>query len=820
MIFLRDLKFALRRLVRSGGFSVTVVLLLGLALGATAGVFSVIYGLMYKPLPFAQAEQLVTVDTRFSSMNIDFNLGVSVPYFDGIAAQAKTLADVTAYRDAVTEVHEEGDADSSASLRVARAQPGLFGLLGVGAAAGRLFNADDAREGAAPVAMLDWDTWQARFAGSPDAIGRTLRLEGKDVRIVGVLPQGFNFLRKQPQLWMPLIFSAADRGTPQAGNFSDLMAIARLQPGRATADATGELGAIAHGLDGLREILDVTGFKASVKPLRSIWLEQRQSALNLMLLAVLLVLLVTAANVCNLYIARLLTRRHEAALLEALGASGARLLRQIIAETLCLCSAAALLGLILLPAGLALMAKFELLPQDAPQRIGIDAATLLFIVVLAAVVAAAMTLAAAALQRRNAYEAIKQGGARQTASGRAQRVRQALLVGQIALTAALLVGTGLLLRSSQLLLQENVGFDRDHLLMAAIDFKLDPRAGDAEQLRVRANLRAMIERAQALPGVSVVGAGSMAPFGTSDSASNFLPPGAPDVEQSAQPTARNVFANQDYFAALGLPLLRGRAFLAEETHGDALVAIVDADFVQRYCADREPLGLKFKIGVQTPVEQTQEQMREYTIIGVAATVKQRSLDEHAERPTIYLPQETPLNSTLLVRSKSDPAALAEPLKQIVREIAPQARLAETFTMREWIERTLRDRQRLNMLLELLGSMALTLAAIGLYAVLAYSVRVRTAEFGVRMALGASGGGVLKSVLLQGTRLIAIGLLLALPLAYVLARLLSARLYQVGAFDPLTLLTVGTLLLAVSLIACGLPAWRASRVNPIEALRYE
>ncbi len=810
-----DLGFALRRLSRSAGFSVTVIALLGLALGATAGVFGVLYGLMYKPLPFAHAEQLVTIDTRFSSMNVDFNLGVSVPYYERIAAQSKTLDDLAAYHENAHEVHDESDPDSSATMRVALVQPHLFGVLGIGAAVGRLLNDEDARQGAAPVAMLDWDTWQGRFAGSADAVGRTLRLDAKDVRIVGVLPRGFNFLRKRPQVWTPLIFTEQSRTTAAAGNFSDLMAVGRLKPGSVAADATGEISAVAHDMDGLKEILEVTGFKASVKPLRSIWLEQRQSALNLMLLAVLLVLLVTAANVCNLYIARLLTRRHEAALLEALGASGGRLVRQIIAETICLCAAAALLGVALLPAGLTLMASFELLPLDAPQGIGVDAATLVFILVLATAVALAMTLAGAALQRRNVYEAIKQGGARQTVGGRAQRVRQALLVGQIALTASLLVGTGLLLRSSQRLLSEDVGFDRDHLLMAAVDFKIDARASEADQQRVKANVRAMVERAQALPGVSVVGVGSMAPFGTSDSASNFLPPGAPDVEQSAQPVARNVFASENYFAALGLPLIRGRNFLAEETRSDASVVIVDADFVQRYCADRDPLGLKFKIG-----EQNKDAMREYTIIGVAATVKQRSLDEHTERPTIYLPQEAPLGPMLLVRSKSDPAALAEPLKQLVREIAPQAKLAETFSMREWIQRTLRDRLRLNTLLELLGAMALTLAAIGLYAVLAYSVRVRTTEFGVRMALGASGSGVLKSVLLQGTRLILTGLLLSLPLAYALARLLSARLYQVGAFDPVTLLAVGSLLVVVSLVACGVPAWRASRVNPIEALRHE
>jgi putative ABC transport system permease protein len=809
-----DLRFAVRRLARNLGFSVTVILLLGLALGANACVFSVIYGLSYKPLPFAQAERLVTIDTRFTSMNLDFNLGLSVPYLERIAQNAQTLSNVVAYRDNPIDMQIDG-AEGNATMRVARVQPALFGVLGIGVAAGRLLNDDDARESALPTAMISWDVWQNRYARAASVIDQTLRLDGKDYRIVGVLPRGFRFLKSAPQVWTPLIFSVASRSVQQAGNFTDLYAIARLKAGSTTADASGEIGSIAQDTDGLKDIVAVTRFRATVKPLRSIWLEHRQSALDLMLLAVALVLLVTAANVCNLYIARLLTRRHEAALLQALGASSGRLLRQIVGETLFLGFAATLLGLALLPAGLALLAQFELVPQDTPQHIGIDAATLVFIAALALAVAVLMVLAAMALRRRDVHEAIKQGGARQTSGRRAQRTRQALIVGQIALTATLLVGTGLLLRSSRLLLSEDVGFDRDHLLVTAINFKIDARADEAAQERGHASLRAIVERARALPGVSTVAVGSMAPFGISDSANNFLPPGAAEVEQSLQPTARAVFVSRDYFAALGLPLTQGRSFSAEETGSAAPVAIVDADFVQRYGAGRDPLGQSFKLGLQD-----KDQMRQVTIVGVAAMVKQRSLDEHAERPTIYLPLETPPDPMLLVRSKIDPAAIAEPLKQIIHDIAPQAKIIETVSMREWIAKTVRDRQRLNMLLVLLGAMALTLASVGLYAVLAYTVRARTLEFGVRMALGADSGSILSGVLRQGIGLVALGLVLGLPLAYSLANLLRSRLYHVGAFDPLTLLTVATLLGAIGLAACWWPARSAARVNPIEALRHE
>ena len=818
---LRDLRFTWRRMARMPGFSLTVVLLLGLALGANACVFSVVYGLLYKPLPFAQAERLVTIDTRFTSMNIDFNLGVSVPYLDGIAQQSRTLASVAAYRKTAAELHDDSDA-AGVPWRAAYAQPALFALLGTTAAAGRLFNDEEARDGAAPVALLDWNTWQSRYAGAPDAVGRTLRLEGKNYRIVGVLPRNFALVRNDPQLWLPLTFSAASHTTQQAGSFADLFAVARLRDGSTLADADGEVAALARSLDGLKEIIEVTGFKSVVKPLRSIWTEHRESALRLMLFAVALVLLVTAANICNLYIARLLARRHEAAVFEALGASPARLLWQVCAEAMCLCAGAAAVALALLPAGLSLLESFELLPADAPQRIGADGVTVVFIAVLALSIGALMTLAGRVLLRANVHEAIKQGGSRQTAAGPAQRARQALIVGQIALTATLLVGAGLLLRSSQALLAEDVGFDRDRLLMAAVDMsgsmhadEMQPDISAATEQRKRNAVRALLERVRALPGVQTVGAGNMAPFGTSDSASNFLPPGSPEVEQALQPVVRNVSVNRDFFAALGLPLVRGRAFTAAETADGAAVTVVDEDFVQRYCKDRDPLGLTFKVGVQN-----QDAMRELTIIGVARTIKQRSLDEHATRPTIYLPLDAPADPMLLVRTSVDPAALAEPLRAALHEAAPRAKLMGIFSMREWIEKTVRDRIRLNTLLELLGAMALVLAAVGLYAVLAFSVRARTSEFGIRMALGASSREVRRSVLLQGARLALAGLLLAMPFAYLLARALDTRLYHVGALDPVSYAGVALLLGGVSLAACWFPAWRAARVDPIEALRCE
>jgi putative ABC transport system permease protein len=812
---IRDLRFALRRLFRSPGFSATVILLFGLTLGANASLFSVLYGLLYKPLPFPAAERTVVVSTLLANRGI--NVGLPVPFFVQVAEKTKTLEQVAAYRDRQLRSGEQET--QATTYQGALVQPGVFALLGARPALGRLIADEDTHNGAAHSAVISWDLWQSRYGGSTDAIGKAISLADGEYRIVGVLPREFGFPRRTTQLWLPLGFTDAERGPDQVGAFTDLNAIARLSGQAGANDVENELSAIAHNMDGLKEIIDLVGFRIVAKPLRDLWIGERRGALELMLLAVALVLLVATANVCNLYIARMLARRQELAVLDALGAGPWRRLRQTIAETLALCACGAAVGLATLPPTIELLRRFDLVPEDAPQAIGVDAVTVAFVAALAVVLALTMSGSALWLQRHNMALAIRAGGVRQTLGRGTQRARQTLIVVQIALTAALLVGVGLLLRSSQRLLAESVGFDRDNLAISAVadlprsqpGIAPEPAAVDA----AHAAMRAFAERARALPGVTSLGLGTLAPFGWSMSVSNFALPGDENDDAKSQATANRAYVNADYFTALGTQMLRGRAFTTEETQSLAAVAIVDAQFAQQVFPGRDALGQKFMMS-----EKSNTPMRELTIVGVAPTLKMQELDEQAQRPSVYQPDEYPLNGMLLLRTQGDPALLTVPVKGIFHEIAPRARLRDVVPMRERIADTLRDRQRLNTLLELLAVMALTLAAVGLYAVLAYAVRMRTAEFGVRMALGASQQRVMNNVLQQGVRLIVIGLLLALPCAYALARILTARLYQIGAFDPVTLGVVAGLLGAVALLACWLPARRAARISPIEALRYE
>ncbi len=801
-----DLRHTLRRLARSPGFSATSILLLGLAFGALACVFSVVYGLLYKPLPYPHAEQLVTVESRI--LGIPFDVGLSPPLREEIAHSAHAVDGIAAYRSGEMVLRDD-DGRRAGSLKTALVEPGVFGLLGAQPALGRLFAAEDVGEGAPRGVVLSWDEWQTRYAGAEDAIGRTVRLEDHDYRVIGVLPRGFVFPASTTRLWLPLSFSAAQRARSYAGNFDGTLAIARLRAGSTIAAASAEATGIARAMPELKGAFGGS-FKLRVEPLRTLWIGERRDALLLMLLAVAMVWLVTTANVANLVLARALERRQETAVTAALGATSWQRVRVAVAEAAALCVAGVALGCALLPAGLALLRHFDMLPTGTPQAIGIDPPTLALLAVLALALCAVLAAVALSVQHGNLNDMIRHGGSRQTAGTAAQAVRKSLVIAQVALTVALLFGIGVLLRSSQNLLTEDVGFRRDHLLYASLA-DLVP-AGATPELRA-ARLADFVERVRALPGVAAAGLGSMVPFGGSIATTNYTAPGQEDAKD--QPIGYDQRVDSGYFAALGIPLLRGRGFTADEVRSKTAVAIVDEMFVKRHFGDADPLGGHFKVGVGPD-----QPDREITIVGVAPTIKLRALDEITDRPSIYQPTPAPPYAALAVRTSVDPSALVEPIKAVGAKIAPTESIGPIVTIDERIADTLKDRERLNGLLGLLGLTALLLAGVGLYAVLAYAVRQRVPEFGVRMALGARTGDVLRQVLGQGVMLIGVGLALGVPLAWAFARLLSARLYHVSAFDLPTLGAVAATLLAIGFVACLWPARHAAAVDPAVALRNQ
>ena len=806
-----DLSFALRRLARAPGFAITAIVLLALALAANACVFSAAWCLLYKPLPFARPEQLVNVGVHWTRENQD-NPMSSVTLQD-VAAKARTFAQIAGWAHDWVSIDNGPDSDPT-GIETVVFQPQLFDVLGLQPLAGRVPNADDARM-RDPVNVLVSPRFAGqRFGGVEAALGQTLRTREGVLRVIGVMPRNAPFV-DTASVWRPLMFVAQDSELYPDAMSHGVHGIARLLEGATRADAERELVALQPQLSGMQQFADRRGNRLQVDTLRDLWIHDSRTALQMMPLVALLIFVIATVNACNLYLARLSLRQHETALLAALGAGQARRLRLVLIETSALVVASTGIGLTLIPLGFRLLAHFDLLPTDAPYPIDADTTRMWYVGLLALALMAALALSALWLQRKHGriHEMLKQGGARQTAGVAAQRARSGLTVMQVALTTALLIATGLLVRSAQKLLDEDIGFDREHLAVAAID-----HAEGTDAASRHATLLALRERTATLPGVASAALGSFPPFFRErPKLSNYQPPGDAETDEKLWPAANFNFADTGYFATLGQPLIRGRAFTAEETRNAAPVAIVDREFVKRHFGGGNALGHHFKVYRQWQNDGVPEQ-RELTIVGVVGSVKMFAPDQAIDRPTIYIPTDD--GYSFIVRTRIAPAALEASLNAVLHDVAPTARLGAFDVMSERLNDIVHTRYRLNTLLDGLGALALILAAIGLYAVLAYAVRMRTAEFGVRLALGAAPLRLHRDVLRQGLCLVGIGLVLGLPLAYVFTRALSSQLYRTAPFDPLTLAAVALLVTAIGLLASWWPARSASRVDPMTALRAE
>ncbi|MGH8760221.1 MAG: ABC transporter permease, partial [Burkholderiales bacterium] len=657
--------------------------------------------------------------------------------------------------------------------------------------------------------------------GSTSVLGRSIRIDGHEHTIIGVLPKASGFPERDRQLWIPLLVSEVERSLAEAGSFTDIRAVARLKAGQSMPAAAAEMTRLVRAEPALAGIANEIGLEFAAKPIRYVWIGEREFSLKLMLLAVLIVFVVTAANICNLYLLRLLKRRQEMALLEAVGASYGRRLRQICCEVLLLCLAGACAVSALLPLGLALLRHFDVLPVGVPQVIGADLATLAFIVAMTVLLAMVMVMVSSGLglQRQNIYEVLRQTGNGQTAGPRAHRLRQVLVVGQVVLTLVLLFGAALLLRSSYLLLNEDVGFERTSLLVGQL------RPLDVTSLldteRQRASLANWAATTQSMPGVEAVAMASTAPFGENVSVTPFVPSGNVSANQRSQPGAYTTFVSNDYFRALQLPILRGRSFTESETRTGAAVAVIDADLARRYFDGVDPLDQFVSIGENG-------KSVELRVVGVAATARQRSLQDRDEYPTMYRPSEVPyrLESVpvdeveVVILARQAPHAVLAPLQAQLGRLAPDFRFAQLITMEQRIADTIKDRLRLNALLQIFAAIATLLAAIGIYALLSYSVTMRSREFGVRQALGADRLHVMGVVFGQGLKLLGIAMFVALPVSYLLGLLLSPQLYRVGALDPLSLLGVFCVFGLIGIIANWGPARRAAKISPMDALRSD
>lgn len=808
---MNDITYAWRQVRQRPGFALAVIATLALGIGANGAIFSMINGLMIKPLPYPDGGELVAVYNTYPKIGLT-NAGVSIPDYLDRREQVDAFAESAIYTWDGVNLTGQGSPERLLALR---ATPSLFDVLRVRPMLGRVFNEAEAEIGNERVVVLSHALWQSAFGGSRGILGESIELNGRPYEVIGVMPPGFVFPNQNVQLWAPFAFTPAQVSDDERGReFSSM--IARLAPGATTALAQQQVDRI-HELNLERfpeaaEFWKNAGFGGRAINYREELVGNLRAPLYLLQAAVALVLVIACANVANLMLARVTARRRELSVRAAMGAARWRIIRQLLVESLMLSLLGGLAGLAVAWFGLDLLTLAGLGSTNELFEIGLDGSVLAFSLLLAMATGLVFGVAPAiAAFRDNTAEVLKEGS-RGTFSSRGTRLtRGALVMAQVAIAAMLLVGSGLLIKSFIKLQGTNPGFNPEGLLTAGLSLP-ESRYGDNPAL-VTFHDR-LSERLNAIPGVVAAGFTNVAPFEGGNSQASYdiegyeLGPG----ESAPHGMIRQV--DGAYFEAMQIPVLRGRVFRPTDGN-DNPVAVIDDVLARKYFPDANPIGRR--IGFDDD-----EDPQWFTVVGVVGAVKHSSLAQEITKETYYLPYRasTVRGPTLAIRTAVPPASVIGPVREAVAAVDPQLPLTRVRTMEEMIDVSLQTRRAPMLLLMVFAGVALALAAIGIYGVLAYSVSQRTGELGVRMALGAGLRDILRLVLSQGGRLVAGGLALGLVAALLLSGFIASQLHGVSRFDPVVMGSVIVFLGLIAAVACLLPAWRAARVNPVEALRYE
>ena len=811
--FVQDLRYGVRMLLKKPGFAVIATLALGLGVGANTAIFSVINAVMLRPLPLHEPERLVQLWESNARKGWNQNLLAPANFFDW-RDQSQRFESMAAYEGSndkqpgVSNVSltGQGEAERLSGLGVT---DNFFSVLGARPLLGRGFLPEDGIPDAPRVVVLSEGLWQRRFGGASDIIGRSMTFNGSERTIVGVMPRDFQFPSQDIELWSPMRFNLEEvrQSVPmRRGHW--LWAFGRLKPGVSLAQAREELSVIAKRLE--QQYPDTNeGMEAGCTPLQEWMVGDVRLPLLVLLGAVGFVLLVCCANLVNLLLARAASRKRELAVRSALGASRARLLGQMLTETLILavlgCSVGLLIGQWLLKLLLALG------PADLPRRgeIGIDGAVLLFTLAMAVFTALLVGLVPAlGGSRPNLTESLKDGGSKGSAGLRARRARAILVIAEVGLASVLVIGAGLLLRSLSRLVHVEPGFSVESVMTMEIALPNKYQ----ENPQVAAFFDELLQKTAALPGVRAAGAISLLPLRGTNWTSDVMVEGRSDVFAEA----RHKVITPDYFAAIGVPVISGRTFTAEDRGDSPKVVVVNETLARAYFGKEDPVGRRLKNGkayVDSPWRLIVGVVRDGKQDGLGASVKPEIYEPHAQGPWNEM--------TLVVRSAgADAAGLTAPIRQVVQQMDRDVLIHNVHSMEEVVATSVARERFLAQLLSGFAALALGLASLGLYGVIAYSVSQRTQEIGIRMALGAGRGDVMRLVMGQGLGLVAVGVALGLLGAFGLTRFLQSLLFEVSATDLTTFVAVPALLAAVAMAACYVPARRAMRVDPISALRYE
>ncbi len=815
----RDLRFASRTLAKSPGFASVAVLSLALGVGANTTIFTLLNAVFLAPLPVERASELVAVYTtdEVSIGPLGGLLPMSYPNFKDVRERNSSLVDMTAYTFPQPVSLSTGTDPQQAFAEVVTGN--YFHVLGVRPHRGRFFRAEeDATPGSYPVVVLSYGLWQRRLGGDPSVVGRTVSLNGNAFTVVGIAPNGFKGVNSlfSPDLWTPLMMYAqvlppATRTWPDERRALLCWVAGRLKPGVTTAQTEANLKAIAKSLE-QEYPLPNRGRSLAVRPLAqaTIFPGLRDAFVlggAVLMTIVGLVLLIACSNVANLLMARASARRQEIAVRLALGASRGRLVRQLLTESALMALMAGAVGLLLAYGGR--NAIWSLRPPFLAQNfvdLTLDGRVLLFTIGVSLVTGLLFGLMPSLqASRPDVVSALKEETRTAGPSRRRLALSNVLIVAQVALSVVALVAAGLFLRSLQRANAIEPGFDVDRLAVVGVN----PGQGGYDTPRSVQFFRTVHERIRAIGGIESAAWASGAPFTGAPFRTVFREGDDPE-SKSGRNLAVATVVSPGYFHALGIPLLHGRDFTDADREGTMPVAIINQTLADRFWPHQEPLGQHFRFF-------TERFFR--TVVGVVKTVKYNTLGEDPQTAVYTALEQTPSDSMVLfLRTAGGPGGVLGTAQREIRAIDAHVPLTNPFTMREVLSQALWPPRMAAILLGVLGGLALALASVGLYGVMAYSVAQRTQEIGVRMALGANRWNVLTMVLRQSMSLAIVGLGLGLAGAVAVSRVVSRLLFGLSPLDPVTFGGVAALLVSVALVASSVPAWRASRLDPLRALR--
>jgi len=809
---LQDIRYGIRTLAKTPGFTAIAILTLALGIGANSALFSVVNGVLLNPLPYSEPNQLVSVYAKTSSFG---NSSITYLNFLDWQENNRSFSELAARRGESLVLTGVGEGEQ---LRGVMISSNFFSVMGVQPIAGRTFQPEEDKVGAAPVAIIGAGLWARKFGSSPDIIGKPITLTGKSYVVIGIIPASFSLYEHPSDVYIPI-------GQWDDPTFRDrkvsfgTRAYGRLKPGVTIQQAQADMDLVARNLSAAYPEAD-KGIGISLIPLKQDMVGDIQPILLVLLGAVGFVLLIACANVANLLLARSTGRTREFAIRSALGAGRARVIRQLLTESVLLAIAGGGLGLIVAYFGTKVVLRT--LPQALPRahEVGLDLRVVLFTLGISLIVGMLFGLAPALkLSRSGVSETLKEGG--RGSSGARHKTQSTFVAIELALALVLLVGAGLMIRSLTALWNVNPGFNPHNVL--TFDVTLPPGLGQNPS-GLRSVLRQMHGVLTAIPGVQAVSmqGGSLPMSG--DSELPFWKEGQPKpATQDEMTEALFYLVEPDYLKAMGTPLLRGRFFTEQENERAPAVVVIDEVFARKYYPNEDPIGKRINLAILDSQPE---------IIGIAGHVKHWGLDSDATasiQAQIYLPfmqipdHLMPLVARgigLVARTQGAPGDAVPPIRAAMAKLNSNEVIHGVQTMDQIVADSLAGRRFSMILLGVFAALALVLSSIGIYGVISYLVGQRTHEIGIRMALGAQQTDVLKLVLGQGMRMALIGVGIGLAAAIALTRLMSKMLFSVSATDPITLIGVSVLLTFVALLACYIPARRAMRTDPIVALRYE